>query len=67
LIAGRTYPRWVNGLALIGGVTTAAAGFVIAYTGFSGFSMTVSMVGSSILLLWMLAVALYMWRDRAAP
>jgi len=67
LLADRTYPRWVNGLALVGGVTTAVAGLVIAYTGFSELSMAVSMPGSSVLLLWMVALGLCMWRDRAAP
>ena len=67
LLADRTYPRWVNGLALLGGVTTAAAGLVIAYTGFSELSMAVSMPGSSVLLLWMVVLGLCMWRDPATP
>jgi len=62
-----TYPRWVSGLAVIGGITTALAGLAIAYTGFSALSMAVSMPGSSVLLLWMLALGVCMWRGGTAP
>src|SRR6266480_6948060 len=34
LLVDQTYPKWVGGLALIGGVPTMVAGVVIAYTGF---------------------------------
>ena len=57
----------MSGLAVIGGVTTAFAGLVIAYTGFSEFSMAVSMPGGSMLLLWMLALGVRMWRGGTAP
>ncbi|WP_255992242.1 hypothetical protein [Chitinolyticbacter albus] len=63
LIVDRGYWRWMGGLAIVGGLSTALAGLLIAYTGFSGLAMTLNMLGISILLLWMLALAVCMWRD----
>lgn len=62
LLADRTYPRWVSGLAIAGGVPTAVAGVVMAYTGFSGLAMAIDMPASSVLLVWMLVVGVFMWR-----
>ena len=62
LLVGRSYPRWTGGLAILGGVPTAAGGIVIAYTGFSGLAMAINMPASSILLVWMAALGVCMWR-----
>ena len=68
LIIDRTYPNWLGVFAIIGGVLTAAAGVVMAYTGFSGVAMAINMPASSILLLWMLALGVLMWRrGRVSP
>jgi hypothetical protein len=64
LVAGRTYPKWMGGLAIIGGVPTAVGGVVMAHTGFSGMAMAINMVASPILLAWMLALGVLMWRRR---
>jgi hypothetical protein len=63
LLAGRTYPKWMGGLAIIGGVPTAVGGVVTAYTGFSGLAMAINMPASSILLAWMLALGVLMGRE----
>jgi len=55
-------PKWVAGLAIVGGVPTIVAGIVIAYSGFSELSMTINMPASSLLLIWMLILGVYMWR-----
>jgi hypothetical protein len=57
-----TYPQWVGGLAIVGGVPTMVAGVVMAYTGFSGLAMAISMPASSLLLVWMLVLGGYLWR-----
>src|SRR5262249_42702600 len=44
-----TYPRWLSVLAMIGGVTAALAGLVMAYSGFSELSMIISMPASLVL------------------
>lgn len=38
------------------------AGITMAYTGFSGPAMAISMPASSILLVWMLSLGVLMWR-----
>ena len=65
LLGDRTYPRWLGGLAVVGGVPTAIAGVVIAYSGFSGIAMAINMPAGSILLLWMFALGVFTWRKQA--
>lgn len=62
IVTIHTYPRWLGGFAIAGGVFTAAAGIVTAYEGFSGVAMTISMAASSVLLLWMVTLGVLMWR-----
>ena len=69
LLADRTYPTWLGGLAVIGGVPTMVAGVVIAHTGFSDLAMMINMPANSLLLVWMLILGVWMWRgghDRRA-
>jgi hypothetical protein len=62
LLDDHTYPKWVGGLAIVGGVPTTVAGVVMAYTGFSGPAMAINMPASSVLLVWMLILGVFMWR-----
>lgn len=62
LLVDHTYPKWIGGLAVVGGVATTIAGIMMAYTGFSGPAMAISMPASSILLVWMLSLGVLMWR-----
>jgi len=62
LLIDRTYPRWLGTLAIVGGIPTVIAGVVLAYTGFSATEMAVSMPASSLVLVWMLALGVAMWR-----
>ena len=62
LLGDETYPKWFAGLAIAGGVPTMIAGVVMAYTGFSGLAMAINMPANLLLLLWMLALAWFMWR-----
>jgi hypothetical protein len=64
LLATNTYPKWLGGLAVVGGVPATAAGVVVAYTGFSGPAMAINMPASFILLVWVLALGVFMWRQR---
>lgn len=66
LLASRRYPRWLGVLAVAGGLPTAASGIVMAYSGFSDLVMTINMPASTLLLIWMLALGLLLWRRRAA-
>jgi Domain of unknown function (DUF4386) len=56
------YPRWLGALGLAGGLGTVTGGIVQASTGFSGLAMTISMTASSLLLIWMISIAVHMWR-----
>lgn len=62
LVLEDTYPKWLGGLAIVGGVPTTVGGLVIAYTGFSRLAMSVHMLATSLLLLWMLMLGVFMWR-----
>jgi hypothetical protein len=63
LLAGRSFPKWMGAVAIVGGVPTAAGGLAIAYTGFSGLAMTINMPSNFVLLVWMLALGVIMWRQ----
>src|SRR5947207_7693652 len=67
LLVDRTYPKWLGGLAIGGGIPTAAAGIVMAYTGFSGLAMAINMPASSLLLGWMFTLGVFMWRRGGVP
>jgi hypothetical protein len=60
LVVHRT--RWLGALAFIGGVPSLTAGVLTAYTGFSGRAMAVSMPATVVLLAWMLALGVHLWR-----
>jgi hypothetical protein len=49
-------------LPIIGGIPTAIAGLVIAYTGFSGLAMSINMPANSLLLIWMIGLGVLFWR-----
>jgi hypothetical protein len=59
------FPRWIALLAIAGGVPTAIAGVVIAYSGFSNLAMGLNLPAGSLLILWMLLVGAYGWRHSA--
>jgi hypothetical protein len=61
----RSFPQWLGYLAIAGGIPTAIAGLIIAYTGFSGLSMAINMPSSCLLLVWMIAPGVYVWRKPA--
>jgi Domain of unknown function (DUF4386) len=62
LLFDRVYPKWLAALAVLGGVPTTVAGVVIAYTGFSTSAMAINMPANFVLLVWMLALGVCMWR-----
>jgi len=62
LLVSRRFPKWLGWLGFVGGLGTVAAGIAQAYTGFSALAMMVSMPASSVLLLWAIAVGVFMWR-----
>ncbi len=61
-VVDRSLRRWLGWLAIVGGVPTAVAGVVMAHTGFSSLAMAISMTASSLILLWMIALGVMIWR-----
>lgn len=66
LLSDRTFPKWLGGLAILGGLPIAVAGIIMAYSGFSDSAMTLNLAASSLLLIWMLLVGVWMWRLASA-
>lgn len=62
LIADQRFPKWLGWLGLVGGLPTAISGIMMAYTGFSDIEMKVNMPASGMVLAWVLAVGVLMWR-----
>jgi hypothetical protein len=67
LLVDRSYPKWVSGLAVVGGALTTIAGVVMAYTGFSALAMAINVPAGSFLLVWMFTVGVLMWRQGGVP
>jgi hypothetical protein len=67
LLVDSIYPKWVGGLAVVGGTLTTIAGAVMAYTGFSGLAMAINVPAGAFLLVWMFTVGVLMWRQGEAP
>lgn len=65
LLIDPRFPKWSGALALVGGPPTAVAGVVMAYTGFSELAMDINMPSSVLLLLWMIALGVHLWKRRA--
>ena len=62
VISDHRLPKWLGWLPIIGGIPTAIAGVVIAYTGFSGLAMSINMPANSLLLIWMIGLGVLFWR-----
>ncbi len=56
------YPTWLGWLGLAGGVGTVVSGLLTAFTGFSMTAMNVAMPFSLILVIWMVAIGILLWR-----
>ncbi len=67
LLVDRTYPKWLGGLAIGGGVPTMIAGVLTAHRGFSGLAMAVTMAAGSLVLVWMFTLGMFMWRRGGVP
>jgi hypothetical protein len=56
------YPRWMGALAFAGGILTAIAGIVIAFSGFSDLAMGINLPAGLVLILLMFLLGVYGWR-----
>jgi len=62
LAASKTYPVWLGWLAILGGGGTVAGGVLTMFTGFSSVEMNVAMPSNIIMLVWLVATGVVMWR-----
>jgi len=62
LVSDISFPKWLGGLALLGGIPIAVVGIVMTYTGFSDLAMTINLSASSLLLVWLMIAGVWMWR-----
>jgi hypothetical protein len=69
LLNSRTFSPWLGRLGIAAGLGIAATGLAIAYTGFSDVEMLILMLASVLLLVWMVALGVMMWRrqSQSAP
>ena len=65
LVSDGRYPAWLGWLGVAGGLEAVAAGVAQAYTGFSGVAMAISMPASTLLLVWIVVVGVFLWRRGA--
>ena len=61
-VKSELYPRWLGWLGIGGGAGTITGGLLIAFTGFSVIAMNVAMPFNLILVIWMIAIGVHMWR-----
>ena len=66
LLSARDW-KWLGWLGLVGGLGSAGAGIAQAYSGFSPAAMVLSMGASSLVLLWVFLVGVFLWRLRPLP
>jgi len=64
LLDGHMYPKWLGVLAIVGGVPTSLSGVLMAYSGFSDLEMAIDMPASLILVTWVMALGILLWRRR---
>lgn len=62
IVLSTRYPIWMGGIGLLVGLGLVATGAVQASTGFSDLAMALSMLGSSVLLIWVILAGIFMWR-----
>ncbi len=59
------FPKLLGITAIAGGVPAAIAGVVMAYSGFSDLAMNLNLPANSLVLVWMIALGVYVWIEPA--
>ena len=62
VLTSTRYPVWLGWIGLVNAVGTLVAGAAQASTGFSELSMTLSMLTSSVFLVWAIVAGILLWR-----
>jgi hypothetical protein len=62
ILLSTRYPAWLGVIGLLDGLGMLVAGAVQASMGFSGLAMALSMLSSSVFLIWAILASSLMWR-----
>jgi hypothetical protein len=62
LLIDHRFSKWMGALGIVGGIGTAIAGIVIAYTGFSNMAMAINLLSGALLIVWLIVIARRAWR-----
>jgi hypothetical protein len=63
LLLSAQYPVWLGPMDILTGTGVSTAGVAQAHAVFSGAAMMVSMLASSVLLVWAILTGIFMWRS----
>jgi hypothetical protein len=62
VVLSSNYPGWLGWAGLLDGISMTAAGAAQAQVGFAEPAMTMSMLASAGTLVWLVIIAVLMWR-----
>lgn len=59
----RQFPKWLGAIAILGSTLNIAGGIVYAYSGFSNLGMWLTMPGSILFMVWLIALGIREWQQ----
>lgn len=62
MLCDRQFPKWLGAIAILGSTLNIAGGIVYAYSGFSNLGMWLTMPGSILFMVWLIALGIREWQ-----
>jgi Domain of unknown function (DUF4386) len=63
MLCDRQFPKWLGAIAILGSTLNIAGGLVYAYSGFSNLGMWLTMLGSLLFMVWLIALGIREWQQ----
>jgi hypothetical protein len=63
MLCDRQFPKWLGAIAILGSTLNIAGGLVYAYSGFSNLGMWLTMPGSLLFMVWLIALGIREWQQ----
>jgi hypothetical protein len=63
ILGDRQFPRWLGAIAILGSMLNMAGGIVYADSGFSNLGMWLTMPGSLLFMVWLIALGIREWQQ----
>jgi hypothetical protein len=63
ILGDRQFPKWLGAIAVLGSTLNMAGGIVYAYSGFSNLGMWLTMPGSLLFMVWLIALGIREWQQ----